>query len=155
MNNTQLITNKTRKQNLKEAMGFLILMLVFSLQTKAQELTENDIIGKWSVVQINVLTKLPEGQKKTIDLLKEAFLRSTFEFNPDNSFVFDFELEKMKIQNGHWKYNDYKKSFIIQDWKDKDTTNWKLMEIFPKRSGNQVIFQLPELFIELIMNKEY
>jgi len=140
---------------MKHTTGLLILMLAFVFQVGAQSLTENEIVGTWSVVQINVLTRLPDDQKKTIDRLKEAFLRSKFEFDADNTFVFNFELEKMQIQNGHWKYNDRTKSYIIQDWKDKDTNNWKLMEIYPIREGNKIIFRFPELFVELIMNKDY
>ena len=140
---------------MKHTTGLLILMLAFVFQVGAQSLTENEIVGTWSVVQINVLTRLPDDQKKTIDRLKEAFLRSKFEFDADNTFVFNFELEKMQIQNGHWKYNDRTKSYIIQDWKDKDTNNWKLMEIYPIREGDKIIFRFPELFVELIMNKDY
>ena len=140
---------------MKRITGLSILILTFVFQINAQSLTENEIVGRWSVLQINVLTRLPEGQQKTIDLLKEAFLRSKFEFNADNSFTFDFELDKMRIQNGHWKYNDITKSFIIQDWKDKDTNDWKLLEIFTKREGDKIIFQIHDLFIELTMNKEY
>ena len=133
--------------------GFLVLSLSFQLH--AQSFTENEIIGTWTVRQINVLTKIPDEQKKTADMLKAAFLRSKFIFNSDNTFVFEFELEKMQIQNGHWKYNENTKSFIIQDWKDKDTNDWKLMEIVPKKDGDKIIFQLHDIFIELVMNKEY
>ena len=140
---------------MKKITGIFVLILIFALQINAQSLTENEIVGRWSVLEINVLTRLPEGQQKTIDLLKEAFLRSKFEFKADNSFTFDFELNKMRIQNGHWKYNDSTKSFIIQDWKDKDTNDWKLLEIFTKREGDKITFQIHDLFIELTMNKEY
>ena len=139
---------------MKKSIGF-ILLLATTFVIHAQSLTENDIIGTWTVKKINVLNKLPDDQAKTIDMLKEAFLKSKFTFNADNTFVFDFELEKMSIQNGHWKYNEYKKSFIIQDIKDKDTSDWKLMEIFPVKVGDKIIFKFPQLFIELEMNKEY
>jgi len=140
---------------MKKTIGFLILILLPALQLRAQSVTENEIVGTWSVTQINVLTRLPEDQNKTIETLKAAFLRSKFIFNEDNSFVFDFELDKMRIQNGHWKYNDQKKSFIIQDWKDKDTNNWKLMEIVPKKEGTKIIFQLHDIYVDLVMNKDY
>jgi hypothetical protein len=135
--------------------GLFIALLAFTFQINAQSLTENEIIGRWSVVEVKVLTRLPEGIQKTIDQLKEAFLRSKFEFKNDNSFTFDFELNKMRIQNGHWKYNDNTKSFIIQDWKDKDSGKWKLMEIFTKKEVDKITFQIHDLFIELTMNKEY
>jgi hypothetical protein len=140
---------------MKKITGLIILLLSIYLQINAQSLTENEIVGKWSVVQINILTKIPEEQKKTVDRLKDAFLRSTFEFNPDHTFVFDFEIEKMKIQTGCWKYNDYSKSFIIQDWKDRETNNWKLMEINTRKDGDKIIFELHDVFVELVMNKEY
>lgn len=140
---------------MKKTIGLLILLSISGIHLKAQSFTENEITGTWTVQQINVMTRLPDDQKKTIELLKAAFLRSKFIFNPDNTFVFDFEIEKMRIQNGHWKFNDISKSFIIQDWKDKDTNNWKLMEIVPKKEGDKIIFQIHDIFVELVMNKEY
>ena len=140
---------------MKKNIILFILIVLPALHLIAQSVTENEIVGTWSVKQINVLTRLPEEQNKTIETLKAAFLRSKFTFNEDNSFVFDFELDKMRIQNGHWKYNDQNKSFIIQDWKDKDTNNWKLMEIVPKKEGTNIIFQLHEIYIDLVMNKDY
>jgi hypothetical protein len=140
---------------MRKIIGIVILVLSLYFQLYAQSFTENEIIGTWTVRQINVLTKIPDEQKKTVDMLKAAFLRSKFIFNSDNTFVFDFELEKMQIQNGHWKYNDYTKSFIIQNWKDKDTNGFNLMEIVPKKEGDKITFQLHDIFIELVMNKEY
>ena len=140
---------------MKKLTGLIVFVLAFYIQISAQSLTENEIIGKWSVVQIHVLTKIPDEQKKTVDRLKDAFLRSTFEFNSDHTFVFDFEIEKMRIQTGSWKYDDYSKSFIIQDWKDRETNNWKLMEINTRKTDNKVIFELHDVFVELVMNKEY
>ena len=140
---------------MKKTIGIVIFVFSLGFQLNAQTFTENEIIGTWTVLQINVLTKLPDDQKKTIDMLKDAFLRSKFTFNSDHTFVFDFELEKMKIQNGYWKYNEYTKSFIIQDQKDKDTNDFYLMEIVPKKEGGKIIFQLHNIFIDLVMNKEY
>jgi len=140
---------------MKKTIWILILILVPSFQLMAQSLTENEITGTWSVKQINVLTRLPDEQKKSIEILKAAFMRSKFIFNADYTFVFDFELEKMRIQNGHWKYNVQNNSLIIQDWKDRDTNNWKLMEIVPKKEGDKIIFQLHDIYVDLVMNKDY
>jgi len=140
---------------MNKTIGVFIVFLTFIIQIHAQSLTENEIIGKWTVSQINVLMKLPDDQKKMIEIMKEAILRSKLEFKSDNTFEFEFELEKMRIQNGHWKYNDITKSFIIQAWDNKDTNDWKLMEIFTRREGNKIIFQIRELFVDLVMNKEF
>jgi len=142
-------------KDMKKTIGLFIFILASGTQMLAQSLTEDEIVGRWSVTRINVLTRLPEGQEKTIEMQKSAFLRSKFEFMADHSFIFDFELDKMRIQNGHWRYNDYSKSFIIQDWKDKDSNNWKLLEIFTRKEGEKVTFQIHDLFIELEMNKEH
>jgi len=135
--------------------GLLLIIFTFILQVNAQTLIEDEIVGTWSVVQIKVLTKLPDEQKKTFDMLKEAFLRSKFNFNQDHTFVFDFEIEKMKIPNGYWKYNELNKSFIIQDMKDKDSNDWKLMEIYTKKEDHKIIFQLRDIFVELLVKKEF
>jgi len=140
---------------MNKAIGLILFILMHFLCINAQSFSENEIIGKWSVVQINVLTRLPENQKKEIEQLKDAFMRAKFVFNDDNTFEFDFELEKMRIQHGHWKFNDKSTSIIIQEWKDKDTNNWKLMEIIPVREGSKIIFQMHSIFIDLVMNKDY
>ena len=140
---------------MKKTIWILMLLVVPLFQLMAQSLNENEIVGTWSVKQINVLTRLPDEQKKSIEILRAAFVRSKFIFNADSTFVFDFELDKMRIPNGHWKFNDRNKSFIIQEWKDRDTNNWKLMEIVPKKEGVEIIFQLHDIYVDLIMNKDY
>jgi len=88
-----------------------------------------------------------------MDMLRNAFLKSKFEFKADGNFSFDFELEEMRIKDGHWKYNELTKSFIIQDWKDKDTDESVLMEIFTKKVDNKILFLLTESFFTLEMKK--
>ncbi|NQX81207.1 MAG: hypothetical protein HRT66_04320 [Flavobacteriaceae bacterium] len=98
--------------------------------------------------------ELPPEQKQQMEMLKTAFLESKFIFKDDKNFSFDFKFEEMRIKNGHWKYNDLTKSFIIQEWKDKETEKSKLMEMTAKKDGDKVIFLLSETFFTLEMRKE-
>lgn len=140
--------------NIKIIFGLFLLLRIFGLQVNAQTLNDNDIIGTWTVVKVNNLIELPEEQKETMEMLKNAFLKSKFEFKPDKNFSFDFEFEDVRIKDCHWKYNDVTKSFIIQEWKDKETDNRKLMEIFTKKEDGKIIFLLSESFITLEMIKK-
>lgn len=117
-------------------------------------MNKTDIVGKWTVIKLNNLTQLPDEQKQTMEILRNAFLKSKFEFKADGNFSFDFELEDMRIKDRHWKYNDLTKSYIIQDWKDKDTNKSVLMEIFTETENNKIVFLLTESFFTLEMKKE-
>ena len=138
---------------MKKTLGIFFLVVIFAIQLNGQTLTKTDIVGNWTVIKLNNLTKLPDEQKQTMDMLRNAFLKSKFEFKADGNFSFDFELEEMRIKDGHWKYNELTKSFIIQDWKDKDTDESVLMEIFTKKVDNKILFLLTESFFTLEMKK--
>jgi len=139
---------------MKKIIGLFFLFGALGLQVKAQTLTDKTIVGKWSVTKVTELTEIPVGQEKTMEMLKIAFLKSKFEFKADHNFTFDFEFDEMQIKNGHWKYNDVTKSFVIQAWKNKDTDKWKLMEIYTKKEGAKILFLLSESFFTLEMKQE-
>ncbi|HEY3388758.1 MAG TPA: hypothetical protein VGK38_04245 [Prolixibacteraceae bacterium] len=139
---------------MKKTLGLFFFAVTFVIQLNGQTLNRTDIIGKWTVIKLNNFTQLPDKRKQTMEMLRKAFLKSKFEFKADGNFSFDFELEDMKIKDGHWKYNDLTNSYIIQDWKDKDTAKSVLMEIFTKKENNRILFWLAESFFTLEMGKE-
>jgi len=139
---------------MNKILGPLILSVILATQIHGQTLTKTDIVGKWTVEKVIFLTQLPDEQKQTMEMLKNAFLKSKFDFKADSNFSFDFEFDDMRINDGHWKYNVLTKSFIIQDWKDKDTDGSILMEIFAKKESNKILFSLAEAFLTLEMLKE-
>ena len=139
---------------MKKIIGLIFLLGSLGLQINAQSLTDKDIVGKWTVSKMTELGEMPNEQKQTMEMLKGAFLKSKFEFKTDQNISFDFEFGEMQIKNGHWKYNDSTQSFVIQEWKDKDTDKCKLMEIYTKKEGDKILFLLSESFFTLEMIRE-
>jgi hypothetical protein len=129
-------------------------LAIITLPTKAQSLTESEISGVWKVAKIHILNKIPQDQKQTLELVTKAFLKSKFNFKPDKNFSFDIEFNDIKIKNKYWKLDKLTQSFIVQDWKDKDTNKSKLMEIATRKDGNKILFMISETFLELEMLKE-
>lgn len=133
---------------------FIFLTLTISPQINAQILNNKDIIGIWKVDNIISLNdSMPDEQHQKMEMILSAFSNSKFEFKADKNFSFDFESEDWQITNGHWKYNDSTKSFIIQEWKDKDTDERKLMEVFAKREKDDIIFMISGIPLILKMEK--
>jgi hypothetical protein len=104
-----------------------------------------DIVGKWKVVGGEINTPKPPTKTmvKQIKDFKEMFFHSVFIFQADHYFNFNIAISEMKIQKGHWKYNENKNRYVIQDWKDKDKINSDLMDIEVKRDGDKTYFVLP------------
>ena len=140
---------------MKKEILLLCLFLTIGLQTKAQQFTENEIIGTWSVIKVQFLSdKIPNDKKQMIEMLKESFLKSKFIFKADHNFTFDFSYDEMRIENGHWKFNPTTGSILIQDWKDKDKNNTGLMEIIVKKNGDKIIFELSETMLSFDVKNE-
>lgn len=139
--------------DMKKTIGLFFLSVIFVIQLNGQTLNKTDIVGKWTVIKLSNLTQLPDEQKQTMEMLRNAFLKSSFKFKADGNFTFDFDLEEMRIKDAHWKYNELTNSFIIQDWKDKDTDESILMEIFTKKEDNNILFLLTESFFTLEVKK--
>ncbi|ALO16971.1 hypothetical protein L21SP5_03358 [Salinivirga cyanobacteriivorans] len=135
---------------------FIIVFFItfLGLNIGAQTLTDSDIVGTWTVKKVNLLIELSEEQKQKMKVLEDAFLNSKFEFEADKNFSFLFEFKDMEIQNGHWKYDELSNSFIIQEWKNKETDKGKLMAIKGKREGEKILFFLDESNLVLEMEKE-
>ena len=140
---------------MKKGIILIFLFITIGLQIRAQQFAENEIIGTWSVLKVqNLSDEIPNDKKKIMEMMKESFLKSKFIFNADHNFTFDFSFNEMRIKNGHWKYNPTNSSILIQDWKDKEKNNSFLMEIFIKKDGEKIIFQLAETMFSLEMKNE-
>lgn len=129
---------------MKKTSLILLLFLLLAFIGNAQVSLDNDIVGTWQVVGGEIQTpKAPIGQKNQIEAYKQMFMHSTFVFKADYNFNLDIEIDELKIQNGHWKYNAASNSYQIQQWADKDKNNSFLMEIVVKKENDKVYFILP------------
>ena len=139
---------------MKQLLILSSFILILGLKVSAQPLTDADIVGIWTVKKVNILIELSDEQKQKMKILENAFLNSRFVFEADQNFSFHFEIADMEIQNSHWKYNDLSKSFIIQEWKNKETNKGKLMVIKAKKEGEKLLFFIDESNLVLEMEKE-
>jgi Domain of unknown function (DUF5004) len=133
----------------------VLLFTIISIRINAQNLNETEIVGSWKVVSVHVANDnlFPKDQKAKLAAVKKSFLKSIFKFNADKMFSFDFDIKEMEIKKGHWKIDKMAKTFIIQEWKDKDTNKSQLMEIAAKKVGDKIVFSIAETFMELEMVK--
>jgi len=121
-----------------------MFFVLLAFTGSAQVSLGNDIVGRWQVVGGEIQTpKAPKGQTSQIEAYKQMFLHSIFVFKSDNNFNLDIQIDELKIQNGHWKYNAASNSYQIQQWADKEKNNSFLMEIVVKKEGDNVYFILP------------
>ncbi len=139
-------------------LSFIILVLL-GFNTFCQNFTENELSGKWKVVNV-ITARIPKGKESEIEKQKGAFLKSMFRFDPDKNFVFsienesdDPELEKMEIYGAHWKLEPSSGIVIIEEWKEKDSDKFDLMEIKIKREGDKILFFISDTYFKLEVQK--
>lgn len=140
---------------MKKGLILSFLFTIIGLQTNAQQIAENEIVGTWTVSKVQILSgNISNDEKQAMEMLKDPFLKSKFVFKADHNFSFEFSIDEMRIRNGHWKYNPTNSSIIIQDWKDKDKDNSFLMVLFIKKLDEKIIFQIDETVFSLEMENE-
>jgi hypothetical protein len=136
-------------------MRYLTISLIFGIiHINNAYIRQDKIIGNWSVIKVHTEQKIPAEQQQTAAMVERAFLRSEFHFKPDNRFEFDFEYPEMKIKNGHWKFGNNSDTIIIQNWKDRKTSDSKLMVIVVKEEKQKTLFKISESFFVLEMKKD-
>jgi hypothetical protein len=135
--------------------GFWCLCYVISY---GQTSTNIDVIGTWRVVggEVNFPPAPNNKKKKQVEAAKQQFLHSVFVFKEDHNFNFNIAISDLKIQKGHWKYNEKLDQYEIQKWEDKDKDNSFLMIVEVQKEGDETYFVLPtdgdtpkEVFIKL------
>lgn len=141
-------------RKLKISAIFLIISINFFGQTA---LKENEIIGKWKVVDAEITMKGGKNNENIIKT-KEGFINSIFHFGGNGIFNIEFkenvpwffkELKTMKSNN--WKYEPNSK--LIKVGTEED--NFTIMEISPfKKAGKfflsitGFIFEVDKIFTE-------
>ena len=132
-------------------------VLVISSGLCAQALSEEDLVGDWTVVRIHeVSDEIPPGMKQEIEMMRNAFLTSKFHFELNKNFTYDFSLfnDEMRIAGEHWKLDSRTGNVIIQEWKDKDKEKPVLMGIKVLKQDGKTIFIVQEAFFALEVKRE-
>jgi hypothetical protein len=129
-----------------------IILLIFSINFFAQTaLKENEIIGKWKVVDAKITMKGGNSNENIIKT-KEGFINSIFHIGGNGIFDIEFKenvpwffKEFKKMSNNNWKYEKTNKS--IKVGKEKD--NFTIMEIFPFKNENKSFFRIVGFIFEV------
>lgn len=133
----------------------ITMFLSFTISKVNAQNINTDVIGKWKVIGMKVD---PEGLSKDdvrkAEMFRSSFLKSTLVFMPDKNFSFDIDIKEIEVKNGHWKYDPKSKTYIIQEWKDKDRERSVLMEIKVDQISGKIFFLIPETPFILEVQKE-
>jgi hypothetical protein len=129
-----------------------IILLIISINFFGQTaLKENEIIGKWKVIDTKITIKGAESNEN-FKILKKGFINTIFYFKGNGIFNIKFknnapaffkELETMN--NVNWIYVSQNNSIRIGTKKDKYTE----MEIFPEKRKNSFFFNITGLILEM------
>lgn len=137
----------------------LLLLPLLNFNATCQVFTENELSGKWKVVNV-FISKIPKGKETETEKQKAAFLKSTFRFDPGKYFTFtidnetdDLELDKMEIRAAHWQLESSSGLVTIAEWKEKDSDKYDLMEIKIKRDGDKIFFLISDTYFKLEVQK--
>jgi len=113
--------------------------------SSAQVFEPNVVVGTWRVVgdEINFPPSPDKSIEKQLAEFKAQFLHAVFVFQADYNFSFNINIDELKVQKAHWKYNPNNHRYEIQSWKDKDVNNSFLMILELKKEGDKTYFLLP------------
>lgn len=133
--------------------ALIILLLIGSANTYAQNVAETDLIGTWKVKKA---TALKDADKPETMELVSGFQKATYTFNADHSFIFDtksnskmmLQLVKM-FQKNQWIF-DKKKKQIKVGFKKEGYSN---ISFIVKQDGKKIIFLIEDAQIEMLMKK--
>lgn len=120
-----------------------VIFLIISTSIFSQTaLKENEIIGKWKVIDAKITMKGGE-KNENIRKTKEGFINSIFHFGGNGVFEIKFKedvpaffKELKEMSNNNWKFEENSKSIKIGTEKD----NFTIMEISPFKKTEKYFF---------------
>lgn len=122
---------------------FTLFLLFIAVNTFGQNLNEQQLIGTWSVVNIEDTLPITDSEKQNLQTFLNAFKKSTFELESNKNFTFHINSKKIEdnMKQLHWKYNKNQSKVIVQDWKNKDNSEDILMELDVEMNMGKIFFQ--------------
>lgn len=136
---------------------FLLVILILSTNLAiSQKLNKETLIGQWTVQKVTISDeKLPNEDKQMIEILKQGFLNSNFDFKSDGKFTIEFQedapefMDELTILNNKdWKFNEIEQLISIGTHDD----NYNHMRIYVQNKDGKFIFAFSDtpLIMEMI-----
>lgn len=133
-----------------------VLLLFITVNTFGQALNEQQFIGKWNVVNLEGTLPVAESEKKNLEIFLNAFKEATFEFESNNNFTLhiDFKEIEDRMKQLHWKFDRNQSKLIVQEWKNKDSSEGILMELDVEKSKGNTFFKITNSPLVFEVEKE-
>lgn len=133
-----------------------VLLLFIAVNTFGQALNEQQLIGKWNVVNLEGTLPVAESEKQNLEIFLKAFKESTFEFGSNNNFTLhiDFKQIEDRMKQLHWKYDRNLSKIIVQDWKNKDNSEGILLELDVEKNKGNTFFKIANSPLVFEVEKE-
>jgi hypothetical protein len=130
----------------------VLISLLISLSFSISAQTNISFLGTWNVEKVIVPEGFfPKEQAERLTDFISAFSKSSFKFEENDKFVFDFSYAEMQIPNGKWTYDSTKKIIKITEFEDHRSI---LMMITVENGENgQIYFVMHESPFRLKMKK--
>ena len=131
----------------------LLPMYLISLQSKAQNFTENDVKGNWTITEVITTKPVNETQKKVV----AGFKNGVFVFNNDHSFELKTQdksiyitMLKQQLAKAQWQFIANTKEIKIGTLQN----NYSILNIeIKEKDNNTILFVLSETGIGLVVRK--
>ena len=133
-----------------------VLLLFITVNTFGQSLNENQLIGKWNVVNIEGTLPVADSEKQNLEIFLKALKASTFEFESNNNFTLhiDFKEVEDRMKQLHWKYDRNLSKISVQEWKNKDNSEMGLLEMEVEKVKGNIFFKITKTPLVLEVEKE-
>lgn len=137
--------------------SFLTVFLLFiTVNTFGQSFNENQLVGKWNVVNLEGTLPVADSEKQNLEIFLNAFKASTFEFESNNNFTLHINFKEVedRMKQLHWKYDRNLSKIIVQDWKNKDNSEGILLELDVEKNRGNVFFKISKTPLILEVEQE-
>ena len=128
----------------------LVTTLLFSILAKAQNLNDENLMGEWKAINVNIPNSDEVPQKEALKMVEDAFLNSKFNFKGNKVFRIKFGKladERMKelffLDNQNWTIKD--NQILIGTEND----GFSSMHITVQKVEDKTYFILPMIRLEM------
>lgn len=128
----------------------IVTTLLFSFLTNAQNLNNENLMGEWKAINVNIPNSNEVPQKEALKMVEDAFLNSKFNFKGNKVFRIKFGKladERMKelffLDNQNWTIKDNK--VLIGTEND----GFSSMHITVQKVEDKTYFILPMIRLEM------
>lgn len=131
--------------------------MIFVLTSCIRPLSENEIVGTWTVHEVNMKSSNnSEQETQASGITEELLLQYNFVFKSDRQFVYMIAGQELPFGNLIWKYESVSGSFSIINVDKSGTSEELMMKLNVNKFLNKIRFEIisSKPNITLVVSKE-